>query len=145
MMMECISFGVLSRLFALIKNNGEKKAFSIHFGSVSSEILSSWLHGFVVLRNACAHHSRIWNRKLMKDLMFPNRPSARFISRISGEEEGLRKFYGISSCILKVLSHISTEQHEKYKHRFKRLSLLHGIDKQAMGFPSQQESYDIWS
>jgi len=25
--------------------------------------MSSWLHSFTYLRNLCAHHSRLWNRK----------------------------------------------------------------------------------
>ena len=143
MMMECISFGALSRLFLLLKYSPEKKAISTHFGTVSPDILSSWLHGFVVLRNLCAHHARVWNKKLNKDLTFPKKSSAKFIT--ASNEDNLRKFYGISGCLLQSLSKISTELSSDFKNEFNELVISHGIDKNAMGFPNELESYDIWN
>ncbi len=59
---EIISFGALSMFYSnLIKENQKEisKFFNLHH-----TILLSWLHTFTYIRNICAHHSRLWNRKL---------------------------------------------------------------------------------
>lgn len=144
MMMECISFGALSRLFSLLKDTPEKKAVSRHFGTIMPDTFASWLHGFVIIRNACAHHSRLWNKKLTGDLMFPNKSTAKFINKTVENRESLRKFYGISSCLLRVLKEIAPEKHDFYKSEFYNIQVAHSIDLSAMGFPEAMEPYESW-
>lgn len=142
MMMECISFGTFSRLFALLKPSPEKKGIAKHFGVIGPDIFTSWVHGFVVLRNACAHHARIWNRSLDKDLSFPNKTSAMIVS--VRDDENVRKFYGISSCLLASLKGINQDSYDNYKSNFYKLVEKHGIDLSAMGFPDELNQYDVW-
>lgn len=73
MIMESISFGKLSRLFALLKSSEEKRKIASFFNVIIYEYLESWLHAFVVLRNACAHRSRLWNKKVGKDIKMNKR------------------------------------------------------------------------
>lgn len=58
---ECLSFGKWSTLYKQLAHgkNVIAKGFDL-----SAPILESWLHSLNNLRNACAHHSRIWNRSL---------------------------------------------------------------------------------
>lgn len=58
---EILPFGCVSRIYENLKRP-YRKAVAEKFG-IEESILQSWLHALSVLRNSCAHHSRIWNRK----------------------------------------------------------------------------------
>lgn len=62
MISEVMSFGSLSKIFSGLKYR-DKKSISKKL-SVHPDVLQSWLHCFVYVRNLCAHHSRVWNRQL---------------------------------------------------------------------------------
>lgn len=66
MTLEVLSMGLLSKLFQNLYNKAEKKAILKHFGIKNVDVLENWIYCFVSLRNICAHHSRIWNRRLPK-------------------------------------------------------------------------------
>lgn len=59
---EVITFGDLSFLFNSLKRMF-KKDIARHY-AVKDVVLGSWLHSLSVTRNICAHHARLWNKKL---------------------------------------------------------------------------------
>ena len=61
--LEVVSFGTLSKLFCLFKDNRLKKQVAREFGLPQYTYLESWIRCITVLRNCCAHHARIWNRR----------------------------------------------------------------------------------
>lgn len=66
-MAECVSFGTWSKLYKHLqkaepKHPNPKKEIAKVFG-LSVSLLESWLHGLSLLRNTCAHHGRVWNRR----------------------------------------------------------------------------------
>ncbi len=66
---EIMSFGSLSKLFHNLMRR-DQITVAKHFG-FHSNILASWLHTFVYIRNICAHHSRLWNRELAIAMKIP--------------------------------------------------------------------------
>lgn len=62
MMVELLPFGDLSRFYEAYKKN---KKISKQY-DLSPDILASWLHRLTLIRNFCAHNSRVWNRKYNK-------------------------------------------------------------------------------
>lgn len=62
MVTEIISFGQLSKLLAGL-NSEDRQLIADQYG-LPHRILTDWLHSVVYLRNTCAHHLRLWNRKL---------------------------------------------------------------------------------
>lgn len=62
MAVEVMTFG---QLFTLFRNldRPEQQALSRQFG-LYPPVLISWLHTLNFIRNACAHHARLWNREL---------------------------------------------------------------------------------
>jgi abortive infection bacteriophage resistance protein len=62
MTVEVMTFG---QLFTLFRNldRPEQQALSRQFG-LYPPVLVSWLHTLNFIRNACAHHARLWNREL---------------------------------------------------------------------------------
>lgn len=66
--LEVVSFGTLSKLFCNFKDNSVKKKVAKEFKLPQYLYLENWIKCIAVLRNACAHHARIWNRR------FPTMP-----------------------------------------------------------------------
>ena len=62
MMTEVISLGRLSHLYVGLQN--EDKKLVSRFFNIHHKRLGDWLHALTYIRNACAHHSRLWNREL---------------------------------------------------------------------------------
>ena len=143
MVAESISFGKLSRLYSLLKNSKEKSMIADHFGAITSEYFTSWLHAFVILRNICAHHARLWNKKIGKDIKMPTRRKNVFLSSVN--EENIRRYYGVSSCLLKVFKSINYDFMIEYKKRFHKLLEDYDIDVKALGFPENYRQDEIWN
>ena len=61
--LETVSFGTLSKLYGNFAEKADKKAVAEDFGLPQHEFLNSWMESLTSLRNFCAHHSRIWNRR----------------------------------------------------------------------------------
>lgn len=62
---EYISFGIWSRLYAILRHVEDKKAISEKFGIEVHEVIESWLHTLSILRNITSHRGRILGRSLM--------------------------------------------------------------------------------
>jgi abortive infection bacteriophage resistance protein len=60
---EVLSFSSLSILYTNLKPE-DKRIISKQYGLKTPKLLDSWLHSMCVLRNRCAHFSRIYNTKL---------------------------------------------------------------------------------
>lgn len=57
---EVMSFGALSRMLSgMIRD--DQKAIANQYG-LQPAVFQSWMHHLVVVRNLCAHHSRLWDR-----------------------------------------------------------------------------------
>lgn len=67
-MTEVLSFTDLTLWFGNTKSDDIKISIARHFGFGSINILKGVLHGIGYIRNICAHHSRLWNRKMVKKL-----------------------------------------------------------------------------
>lgn len=85
MMREFMTFGSLNYFYknldSTIKRNIDNK-----FGLRRSAILPQWISCFVDLRNVCAHHDRLFNRKFQKTPLKSrshNAPSAREANKVS--------------------------------------------------------------
>ena len=83
MSLEVVSLGLLSKLFLNLKKGPEKKKVAREFGLGKPEILESWMHSLANLRNICAHHSRLWNRRFTIRPILPYNTTYPFISNIN--------------------------------------------------------------
>ncbi len=60
---EVLSFSSLSMLYTNLKPE-DKRVISKQLGLKTNKLMDSWLYSLCVLRNRCAHFSRIYNTKL---------------------------------------------------------------------------------
>ncbi len=75
MLTECLYLHELAQFFDALKPERQHPV-SRHF-SVGADNLANWLICLNLVRNSCAHHSRLWNRKL-KRASWPQAPQKPF-------------------------------------------------------------------
>jgi len=136
MVAEVLPFGCVSRIYMNLKV-GHKKNISSQL-DLHYETFGSWTHACSHLRNICAHHSRIWNRKFVitpgeYDLSAPHRHVF----------DNNNSFYAYAVLMRILLSIIArgTKWHirlssllDKYPH----------IDKATLGFPKTWKQETFW-
>jgi abortive infection bacteriophage resistance protein len=76
---ETLSLGGLSRWFKSTNDNQVKRQVAQALGMPTIEMLEQVLHALTPMRNICAHHARLWNRRFTFQL--PN------IKRLHGQIE----------------------------------------------------------
>lgn len=57
-LVEVISFGSLSKLYSMLKTEEQKNVIQKLKG-INNNLFKNWLHALSIIRNICAHHSRL--------------------------------------------------------------------------------------
>jgi abortive infection bacteriophage resistance protein len=140
MSLEVASIGMLSKLFENLKRGPEKKSIALAFGLNNSMILESWMHSFSHLRNICAHHSRLWNRRLTTIPQIPHNTVHPFLKN---KTFYANKLYGTLCCMTYILHIISPGNNfnGRLSALMKSCAL---IDLKEMGFPSDWHTELLW-
>ena len=139
MSLELLTIGELSRLYTVIKSNGDKNASAGYFG-LHYKTFTSWLHTLVYVRNICAHHGRLWNRVLAiaPDVLL--KPASPWISPTFNTNNN-RTFYLL--CILRYLL-IGANPRGHLRQKWEALLLKYpAIPIQYMGIPTDASGYLI--
>jgi abortive infection bacteriophage resistance protein len=136
---EVMSFGLLSRWFKTIRRASTKAKIATIY-NLRANFLESWLHHLAMIRNTCAHHSRLWNREftVVPTLTTsPRQPLTNdFVSRDS------RKIYNSLVILLYLMDQISPS-HQWGKALFDLIKTC-PQSLSVMDFPSDWESRQIW-
>jgi len=150
---EVLSFTTVSRLFTAMKAE-DKKVIADQIG-VNQKVLTNWLHALTILRNICAHHSRLWNKQLRIQFSVPKNRLFQPIKSITktrykaGTEEEV--IYDNNASIFFALSTIKYMLDEigeevDFVVEVKQLIAEHPIvNLEAMGFVDDWENLEIWS
>ncbi|MDE6560752.1 MAG: Abi family protein [Muribaculaceae bacterium] len=136
---EISSFGTLSMMYRYLRPGQARRKVARFYG-LSDTVMESWLHAIVYVRNICAHHSRLWNRKLSINALIPRRPQLTFITI----PKDTKRVYYVLSIILYFLQTINPKN--TFALRFKQLlSKYPNVDTRAMGFPENWEKEKLWN
>lgn len=93
-----------------------------------------------VLRNCCAHHSRLWNRYLSTA---PQMNASLCDAWVNIQNVDANKVYAISCCIAYWLDFMGYG--DDLKKNFKSLLVSYPqVDPAAMGFPKDWDSEPLW-
>jgi abortive infection bacteriophage resistance protein len=140
MSLEVSSFGLLSLLFRNLKLGPEKKAVTKYYGLNDVGILENWMHSFSNIRNVCAHHSRLWNRRLTAHIKLPTHTAYPFITNKTLYPY---KIYPALCCIKYVLDIISPGN--TFKDKLNKLMANCPLaQEKEMGFPINWKEELYW-
>lgn len=139
--LEVASFGTLSKLFCNMADISVKKSVAKSFGLPQYKYLESWIRSITVLRNCCAHHARIWNRRFP---LMPQLPKHLSLAWIEVDGTKPMKLFALLSTILYLEQNIVSNSSIK-----ERLLVLlmkqHQSRLKAMGFPENWREQVLWT
>jgi len=64
MLGEVLSMGTWSKAFGMLADRADQKPVADAFRASPPELIS-WIHALTNLRNTCAHHNRLWDRRFV--------------------------------------------------------------------------------
>ena len=138
MTFEVSSFGTLSMMYRCLNAGHARRDVARYYG-LSDTVMESWLHSIVYVRNICAHHSRLWNRRLSINALVPRRARLPFINTPSDT----KRVYYVLSILLYFLQTVNPNH--TFVSRFNDLlSRYPNVDVAAMGFPADWDSQPLW-
>jgi len=135
---EVMSLGQLSRWYQNLKPMITRSKIANAYG-LDESVLRSWLHHLTVVRNTCAHHSRLWNR----ELSFPPKRPKNKPAKLGQQFAPPRTIYNTFVLLLYCMEQIAPTPH--WRQRLKDLIQTHGISTSSMGFPADWQQYPIWA
>jgi abortive infection bacteriophage resistance protein len=136
---EIISFGCTLTMYR--GASGEIKKKLSEFYHVPDLVLTSWLQTINVVRNICAHHSRLWNRELGIKPLLPNKhkyPEWHVPVKIPQN-----RIFGILT-ILRYLLRVIAPQSRWESRLLALLEEYPEISRWSMGFPDNWKDSPLW-
>jgi len=141
MSLEVITMGLLSKLYGNLKKGNSKKKVAKELGLPNPLILESWMHAFAGLRNICAHHSRLWNRRFTIVPKIPYNTANPFIENTNIYDN---KLYAQLCCINYITRIISPDCSFVSDLR-NLLQTCNLVECKEMGFPEDWKNEPIWN
>lgn len=143
---EVMQFGTVTFLYSLLRHE-HKVEISKHFGVDNTQLFYTYIEQFRLLRNLCAHGSRIWNTRFGRE--FPS------LSEYWVVEDSIKHaFDSPKKSIywrLVILIHLSqgnpfaSPKLEKLRNTLFDLPEVESIDiRLHMGFPANWQTLDFW-
>lgn len=138
--MEVVSFGTLSKLFCNFKDVEVKKRVAKSFGLPQYSYLESWMKAISALRNCCAHHGRLWNKRFP---LIPQLPSRLPLCWISAKPRQQFKLYSPLCC----MSYLEQSIFPKSTFKTEIFMLLSNLPTsvlKSMGIPIEWKNESLW-
>lgn len=138
--MPVISMGTLSKLYSNFSDASAKHAVAREFGLNHHKFLRSWLECLAVLRNCCAHHSRLSNRVFPVKPKMPERMPNTWIANFSFREQTLYPQLCYVAYWLNAITSGNT-----FIANFKQLLAKYpSVNTRLLGFPCNWEQEPLW-
>jgi abortive infection bacteriophage resistance protein len=139
MSLEVSSMGLLSKLFKNLKKDAIKTGVAHYYGLKDVDLFSNWMFCLSILRNTCAHHGRVWNRRLPEIAI----PRKTLFPYVENKIFYTNKTYAILCNMVYILNCISPE------HSFKAnlVQLMNNCplaQEKEMGFPKNWNQEKFW-
>ena len=136
---EVMSLGALSKWFDNLRHRQDRNRIASIY-QLDEKNLTSFLHHLSIIRNICAHHSRLWNRDFTFTFRLPEKRPTHLHACFNLNAP--RKIYNSLVMLVHLLDIISPQHH--WRSRLFDLLNKHHIDSKAMGFPVAWQSFSVW-
>ena len=150
-LVELQSFGAIVRYYSKITSIHIKNQMSSVYKLTPKE-LRSWLDHLCYVRNICAHHARLWNKRLVKLPSIPQRIISIKLNQswVQPQPPGAadnhyneRRLFNTILIIDYFLSMICPQNN--WRKELVQLIKDYSIDARRMGFPADWESDPHWT
>lgn len=138
--LEVVSFGTLSKLYCNMQDAEVKKLVAKDFYLPQYPFLENWIKCACVLRNYCAHHARLWNRRFP---LIPKLPQSLPLTWIANRDVRPIKLYA-QLCYLAYMEQ-SINPRGNFKEKiFRLLSPAPRPLLKSIGIPAAWQSEPLW-
>jgi abortive infection bacteriophage resistance protein len=123
-----LSFGQISYVFTHLQRKNKKIIANEY--KINENLLQSWVITLSFIRNIAAHHSQLWNKKLIKPVKIPNK-----LKKLNIEQHSVFAAILITAILIKAITPNST-----WKIRLQELIVKSSnVNKEKMGLPKNWE------
>jgi len=136
---EVMTFGQLFTFFRFLHNTEKKQLSQIFY--VHAPVMESWMHTLLFIRNACAHHVRVWNR------VIPIRPKLPKVHHHPEWHKPVQINNQRVFAILTILKYLLAQVAPQSDWSIRFLNLLDEYDDisvKEMGFPEHWQKSPLW-
>lgn len=136
---ELLPMGNVNIYYRNLKDKTLKKRIAKRF-YLHAPVFESWLSVLTLTRNACCHHSRVWNKV---NKIIPNDMRGMTRPWITLPSDKRRIYYNI--CIIKYFLDVISPDNDFLTKLHRLFVDFPEIDLAAMGFPKGWEMEPIWN
>jgi len=137
---EVMSLGQLSKWVSGLTRGKDRQAIAAIY-EIDEVVLTSFLHHLTIVRNICAHHGRLWNRRVGFQARIPKKPK---LLNQSLNLQQPKQLYNTLVLLQHFMNVISPGHH--WQARLVELLKKHSIvNIEAMGFPKGWQDRPIWA
>lgn len=135
---ELLTIGNVNAIYRNIKQNRIRKRIAKRFG-LPIDVFQSWLTVIAVTRNACGHHTRVWNKQNAMPPAIPSHPSGKWITL---QTDPMRTYFDL--CIIKYFLDVISPNNDMLSKLRWLFVEFPEIDLAAIGFPKGWETEPLW-
>lgn len=144
---ETFDLGGLTRVYGLLERS-DQNTIAKMFGMSDGRLFHRWLIGLGVVRNHCAHHNRLWNRRLSTRLAAV--PAATVTSRLHHlvvVTERAKLYSWIAALAYSLRSYNDTSSwHRTFKTQMSKFPASLSVSPEGdMGFPVGWRAEGLWA
>lgn len=136
---EVLSLGALSRWLTNLKPKRTRATIAAVY-QLDEGVLQAFIRHITYIRNLCAHHSRLWNRRLTVTMQLPRTKPYELVANFNVSQD--RRIYNTLVMLAWFLDCISPDHH--WKTRLQDMIHRHEINPALMGFPKDYKQRSIW-
>ena len=141
MVAEIMSLGQLSRWYSLLKSPSLRNLIAKPLG-LHESVLGPFVKHLATVRNTCAHHVRLWNRRFLINFKIPNQPPTLAQSMINPAPNPGPIY---NTLVMMIFLIRQANPGSGWSNRLKKLLESHPTgDLTAMGFPAGWQSLPLW-
>lgn len=146
MAVELLDFGPLS-VFLSGMRYSDLKTISASYGNLRPHLIKSWVRSLVVVRNTCAHHSRLWNKPLVDQPALPKPGERPELDHLIQPRPGNRRLYAAFAVMQILLKEINprTKWADRLKAHMATFPQAPNIALSDAGFPDRWETLPLWN
>ena len=136
---EVMSFGLLSKFYSDLKLRGDRNAIAAPL-ALDERVVTSFAHHISHVRNICAHHGRLWNKRFTVKMTVPKYPAKLPVAMRDADPRYLHNTLVMLDYLLALIA-----PGNEWKQRL--VSLIDGCplaDPASMGFPADWRARAVW-
>ena len=139
---ETMILGTLSRWFKNTKDTTAKKEVMQGLGMPTIEVLEDVLHTLTPVRNICAHHGRLWNRRFVMKMPIIKRMDDRMVPQNTPHFQAHHIFNYL--VVIEALMHAINPRGTWKSRLLELLEMVGDQELRAMGFPGDWQTRSPW-